>query len=114
MIHELEPTEAPFWHLDEELGELELEERPSGPDVKSVRLKAHTESGPYQSDRELYPLAQHGTKHEMSGRAYILVPNLTFTAGVYPEVEASGPIGEVTSFSWEGMRHHDIASVRGF
>lgn len=44
MRHEGEPPqrEEPFWHLDEELGELELRERPSGPDVYTVRLKAHT------------------------------------------------------------------------
>ena len=31
MTHELEPTEAPFWHLDEELGELELKETTQRP-----------------------------------------------------------------------------------
>jgi len=31
--HEVEPPEDPFWHLDEDLGELELMERPSGPDT---------------------------------------------------------------------------------
>jgi hypothetical protein len=113
MTQELEPAEAPFWHLDEELGELELKERPGGPDLYTVRLKAHTERGPYYRDRELYPLSHDGTKHEVLGRAYIIVPDLTFTVGVYPEAQPAGPIGEVTSFSWDGMRHHDIASVRG-
>jgi len=59
------------------------------------------------------PLTQTGTKHEVSGRAHILVPDLTFTAGVNPQVRPAGPIGEVASFSWEGMRHYDIANVRG-
>jgi hypothetical protein len=55
--------EEPFWHLDEALDELELQERPSGPDLYTVRLKAHTDSVSYYADRELYPLQRDGTKH---------------------------------------------------
>jgi hypothetical protein len=108
-----EPVEAPFWDLDEALGALELRERPGGQDRYTVRLKAHTNSGPYHAARELYPLLQDGTQHEVSGTAYILVPDLTLTVGLYPEERAGGPIGEVTDAAWQGMRHHEIAHVRG-
>jgi hypothetical protein len=113
MTHELEPSEAPFWHLDEELGELELKERPSGPDLYTVRLKAHTATAPYHAKRELYPLTHDGTEHEVSGKAYILVPDITLSVGLYNDPQPSGAIGHVTESNWQGMRHHDIASVRG-
>jgi len=81
VTYEQEPREEPFWTIDEELGELELRERPGGTDLYTVRLKAHTSSVPYHPDRELYPLAHEGTKHEVSGRAYILVPDVSLTVG---------------------------------
>jgi hypothetical protein len=109
---ELHQEEA-FWHLDEELGELELQERPGGPELYTVRLKAHTAHGPYQAERVIYPLSCDGTQHEVSGKAYILVPDLTLTVGLFPDPSPSGPIGTVTGSQWQGMRHHDIANVRG-
>jgi hypothetical protein len=109
---ELHQEEA-FWHLDEELGELELQERPGGPELYTVRLKAHTAHGPYQAERVIYPLCCDGTQHEVSGKAYILVPDLTLTVGLYTDPPPSGPIGTVTGSQWQGMRHHDIANVRG-
>jgi|SRR5579872_1580215 len=102
-----------LWHFDEELGAMELKERRSRPDLYTVRLKARTESTPYQSARELYPLTHSGRKHEVSGKAYILVPDMTLAVGLYPQERPSGAIGEVTAFEWQGMRHHDIANVRG-
>jgi hypothetical protein len=101
-----------FWHLDEELGSLELMERPSGPEIYTVRLKAQTNTGPYYANRELYPLSRDGTQHDVSGRAYILVPDFSLTVGLFPQPKSSGAIGEVTSSTWEGMRHHDIAALR--
>lgn len=106
-------AEAPFWHLDEALGELELQERPGGPDIYTVRLKAHSVTGPYLAKQQLYPLQHDGTQHELSGKAYILVPDMTLTVGLFPRPEPSGPIGTVTESAWQGMRHHDIANVRG-
>jgi hypothetical protein len=105
--------EAPFWHLDEELGELELRERPSGPDIYTVRLKAHTATGPYLANQQLYRLQHDGTQHELSGKAYILVPDVTLTVGLFPSPQSSGAIGTVTESAWQGMRHHDIANLRG-
>lgn len=112
---EREPCEQeePFWHLDEELGELELKERPSGPDLYTVRLKAHTASSPYHAKRELYPLAHDGTEHEISGKAYILVPDMTVTVGLFEHQVPSGAIGTVRDTQWQGLRHRDIANVRG-
>jgi hypothetical protein len=103
----------PFWHLDEELGELELQDRPGGPDIYAVRLKAHQSSSPYRAQRELYPLERDGTKHEVSGKAYILVPDLTVSVNLFPSPDPSSAIGRVTDSRWEGMRHHEIAAIRG-
>jgi len=109
----MEPVEQPFSHLDEALGEIELQERPSGPDLYTARLKARTASSPYHAKRELYPLRHDGTEHEVSGKAYILLPDITLTVGLFPTPPPSGAIGTVTDSAWQGMRHHDIASVRG-
>jgi len=103
----MEPGEQPFWHLDEALGEIELQERPSGPDLYAVRLKARTASFPFHAKRELYPLQHDGTEHEVSGKAYILVPDITLTVGLFPTPPPSGAIGTVTDSAWQGMRHHD-------
>jgi len=113
MTYEQEPREEPFWTIDEKLGELELRERPGGPDLYTVRLKAHTSSVPYHLDSQLYPLAHGGAKHEASGRAYILVPDVTLTVGLFDHPVPSGAIGTVRGAEWQGMRHHDIANVRG-
>lgn len=56
-------SDEPLWHLDEELGELELQDRPGGPDRYTVRLKARTESDSYRARQEFYPLSQGGTKN---------------------------------------------------
>ncbi len=78
------PAERVFFPLDEELGEIELQERPSGPDLYTARLKARTASFPYQAKRALYPLQHDGTEHEVAGKAYILVPDITLTVGLFP------------------------------
>jgi hypothetical protein len=108
-----EREEAPFWTIDEELGELELMQRPGGPDRYTVRLKAHTATAPYRARRELYPLQHDGTEHEVSGKAYILVPDITLSVGLFDHPVPSGAVGTVRDTTWEGMRHHDIANVRG-
>ncbi len=82
---EPQKVDEPFWHLDEELGELELMERPGGPDVYTVRLKAHTTTSPYHATRELYPLERDGIEQEVFGKAYILVPDFTVTVGLYSD-----------------------------
>jgi hypothetical protein len=102
-----------LWHLDEGLGELELRERPRGPDTYAVRLKARTATSRYRARRELYSLQHDGTQHEISGKAYILVPEITPTGGPFPEPQSSGAIGKVTDSKSQSMQHHDIASVRG-
>lgn len=112
MQYEREPDQ-PFWDLDEALGEMVLQGRTGGLDDLTVRLKAHTERGSYRGGQELYPLAHDGSKHEVSGRAYILMPDITLTVGLYPREHPSGAIGKVTSSDWRGMRHHEIAAVRG-
>jgi hypothetical protein len=112
MSGELEPTED-FWTIDEELCELELKERPGGPDIYSVRFKGHTSSSPYDRARVIYPLAHDGIQTEVFGKAYILVPDITLTVGLFERSTPSGAVGAVRETTWQGMRHHEIASARG-
>jgi len=35
------------------------------------------------------------------------------TVGLYNDPQPSGAIGQVTESNWQGMRHYDIADVRG-
>jgi hypothetical protein len=66
----LRKVDEPFRSLEEELGKLELMERPGGPDRYTVRLKARTTPCPCGAKRELYPLKHDGTEQEISGKAY--------------------------------------------
>ncbi|GAC1344513.1 MAG: hypothetical protein NVSMB27_05570 [Ktedonobacteraceae bacterium] len=111
--HERDERRESLWQIDETLGELELQEPAGGPDLYTVRLKTRTERAPYRALNELYPLAHNGTRQDIFGKAYILVPDMTLTVGLAPQEEPSGAIGQVTASSWQGMRHHEIAALRG-
>jgi hypothetical protein len=108
-----EREEAPYWTIDDELTELELQESPSGPRQYSVRFKGHTETSPYKARKTIYPLQRDGTQVEVAGKAYILVPDVTLTVGLFDHPVPSGVIGTVKSSEWQGMRHHEIGKARG-
>jgi len=108
-----EREEAPYWTIDDELTELDLQESPSGPRQYSVRFKGHTETSPYEARKMMYPLRHDGTQIEITGKAYILVPDVTLTVGLFDHPVPSGAIGTVKSSEWAGMRHHEIAKARG-
>lgn len=107
-----ERDETPFWTIDEQLTELELRESASGPQFYSVRFKAHTETRPYDPKKTIYPLQHNGTQTEITGKAYILVPDVTVTVGLFDHPAPSGAIGAVRGSEWQGMRHHEIAKAR--
>ncbi len=90
-----ERDETPFWTIDEQLTELELRESASGPQFYSVRFKAHTETRPYDPKKTIYPLQHNGTQTEITGKAYILVPDVTVTVGLFDHPVPSGAIGAV-------------------
>src|SRR5689334_17336736 len=105
--------EEPFWTIDEELCELPLMEG-GEPTSYAVRIKAHVQHTTYHGNRELYPLqAEQGTKTDLTARAYILVPDITLTVDLYRETLPSGAIGEVLESGWQGMRHEELARMRG-
>jgi hypothetical protein len=108
-----ELEEPPFRTIDEELAELDLQESPAGPQRYSVRLKAHADTSPCEARETIYPLEQGGTQMEITGKAYILVPELTLTVGLFDHPVSSRAIGTVRSSEWQGMRHHEIAKARG-
>jgi hypothetical protein len=103
----------PFWTIDEELCELPLLHGGETTSY-SVRIKAHLQHSTYHGQRELYPLqAELGTKVETTARAYILAPDITLTVDLYREVSSPGGVGEVVGSEWQGMRHEELARLRG-
>jgi hypothetical protein len=111
--HELPGVEDSYWHLDEALTELDLQERPSGPERYAVRFKAHIETSSYTPRKTIYLLGHSGTQVEITGKAYILVPEVTLTVGPFGHPVSSGGIGTVKGSEWHGMRHHEIGKARG-
>lgn len=102
-----------FWTIDEELCELPLLHG-GEPTSYSVRVKAHVQHSTYQNNRELYPLqADQGTKMDLIARAYVLVPDITLTVDLHRDVLPSNMVGEMVESSWRGMRHEELARLRG-
>jgi hypothetical protein len=103
---------ASLWGIDDELAQLPMSECGETTSY-SVRIKARVDRSEYHGKRELYPLFQdHGTKLDLTARAYILIPALTLEADVFDSELSSGAIGNVVSSRWEGMKHHEIARLR--
>jgi hypothetical protein len=112
-MKERDEESEPFWTIDEELCELPLLHG-GEPTSYSVRIKAHLQHSSYNGNRELYPLqTTQGTKVETTARAYILVPDIMLTVDLYREVLPAGDIGEVVGSQWQGMRHEELARIRG-
>jgi hypothetical protein len=112
-MKERDEGSEPFWTIDEELCELPLL-HDGEPTSYAVRIKAHLQHSTYHGNRELYPLqAGQGTKVETTARAYILVPDITLTVDLYRDGLPAGGIGEVVESDWQGMRHEELARMRG-
>jgi hypothetical protein len=112
-MKERELGAEPFWTIDEALCELPLMDG-GEPTSYSVRIKAHLQRSNYHGDRELYPLeGEQGTKTDLIARAYVLVPDITLTVDLYCEGLTAGGIGEVKESNWRGMRHQELARLRG-
>lgn len=111
-MKERDEGSEPFWTIDEELCELPLL-RGGEPTSYSVQIKAHLQHSTYHGNRELYPLkSEQGTKVETTARSYILIPDITLTVDLYNEALSAG-IGEVVGSEWRGMRHEELARLRG-
>jgi hypothetical protein len=112
-MKERDEGSEPFWTIDEELCELPISEG-GEPTSYAVRIKAHLQHSTYQGNREVYPLqAEQGTKIDLIARAYVLVPDITLTVDLRRDVLPSNMGGEVVESSWRGMRHEELARLRG-
>jgi hypothetical protein len=107
MTRELEPQEAPFWHLDEELGEARL----YGESCR-VRGRIHLQEEkytPYVTRQEIFPLqTSHGIRDYVLMHPYLLLPDISLEVTLSPQPNPSGAIGTVTSSEWQGMKHERI------
>jgi hypothetical protein len=103
MSHEREPTEAPFWHLDEELGVGVFFD-----EAFTVRTRAHIAEESYRGRREIVPLAKAGNRFYVLIHPYILLPDISVTVDLSSSPSPSGQIGQVQSAGWEGMKHERI------
>lgn len=60
------------------------------------------------------PPQQTTAKVETTARAYILVPDITLTVDLSREpVPTGGGVGTVVGSEWQGMRHEELARLRG-
>jgi hypothetical protein len=104
---------ASLWSIDEELAQLPMREWGETTSY-GVRIKARSDQTRYHARRELYPLSRdQGTKHDVTARAYVLLPGITLTADLFDKESSAGEIGNVVSSRWDGMKHHEIARLRG-
>jgi hypothetical protein len=97
-----------FWTLDEGLGEVQLYR-----DTWTLRLNAHLDESSYRrsSRTEIVPLtASQGRRTDVLAKPYILVPDITLTAQLYPAPDVAGAIGGVKSSDWEGMKHEEVGA----
>lgn len=108
---EREPAEAPYWHLDEAIGEVVLWGEPW-----TLRVSAHVADEAYGrgGQTELVPLtADRGTRTWVQARAYILVPDIQLTVAVAPATDA-GPLGTVEAQHWDGMKAERIGEAQAW
>jgi hypothetical protein len=103
---------ASLWSIDEELVQLPMSKWGETTSY-SARIKARIDHTRYHARKELYPLSRaEGGKVDLTARAYVLLPSITFTVDLFDNVSPSGAVGNVVSSQWEGMKHHEIARLR--
>ena len=108
------PTEeAEYWTVDEQIGEVSLWRG----EHYSLRLKAHVQDELYRQGRseEIVPLKhQQGVRTYVQAKPYVLVPDVTLGVQLSPRPNPRGAIGEVTSSTWEGMRHEELGHAQAW
>jgi hypothetical protein len=108
MSHERAPQEAPFWQLDEELGDVRLYG-----ELYSVRGQMHLSEERYTpsaSRHEIFPLqSSQGIRDYVLLHSYILLPDITLEVTLSPDTPRSnGESGTVTSSEWQGLKHERV------
>jgi hypothetical protein len=110
---EREQPHDDYWTHDEQIAEVRLwrDER------YSLRLKAHIADEIYRQGKseEIIPLKeQRGVRTYVHAKPYVLVPDVTVSADIYPAPDPTGAAGEVSSSTWEGMRHEELGNCQAW
>jgi len=58
--------------------------------------------------------AKSGTRIDVLAKPYILIPDYTFTIGMYSQPTEQGVIGEVIGSDWVGMKQQEIGQAQGW
>ena len=99
-----------YWQQDHAIGEGQMDGK-----AFAIRLRLHFAEEAYQERRELVPLRQERSRRVyVHGRAYILVPAVRRSLGIYDRPSPSGAVGKILDSQWEGMRHQDIGNAQGW
>lgn len=101
-----------FWHRDEPIGEGRFYDEQA-----IIRLKAHISQEHYHRSEgaEIVPIQERsGTRIYVMARPYILEPDYRISIGLYQQPTQEGPIGEVTSADWVGMRQREVGQAQAW
>ncbi len=89
-----------------------------GPDAVLVRGKVHFEQESYRRsdvNQEITPIGiEEGVRTYLHLRPFVLIPDITLTIGLYPEVQPGGAIGEVIASHERRMREVEIGNVQAW
>src|SRR6266704_1170998 len=89
-----------------------------GPDAVLVRGKVHFEQESYRPsdvNQEITPIGiEEGVRTYLHLRPFVLIPDITLTIGLYPEVQPGGAIGEVIASHERRMREVEIGNVHAW
>ncbi|HLZ21984.1 MAG TPA: hypothetical protein VKQ30_07670 [Ktedonobacterales bacterium] len=108
---EREPTEPPYWTIDEAIGEVHFWGEPW-----ALRLAVHLSEERYSGLRqEIVPLRTvRGRRTYVHARPYLLVPDLTLGIRFSDQPQQGGFVGAVRESRWDGMRHEDVGKAQAW
>lgn len=107
-MKEREENSDPYWQEDLLIGEGKAER-----EIRTVRMRLHQSQEHYFDRTDIVPIARRGEMTYFHGKPYFLLPNYTFTVGLYPKAKGD-TIGEVLSSEWDGMRHQEMGNAQAW
>ena len=103
--------EAPYYQHDLLIGDVRLWRD----DRHTLRLKLHHSVEPYCEHREIVPLTHPaGSRDYFHAKPYILLPDIRVRVAPYRHELGDPWVGEVTSRSWEGLRHEEVGQAQAW
>jgi hypothetical protein len=105
-----------YWTIDTSLFDGSF--RYFGREAVLVRGKVHTEQERYRPsdvNQEITPVGvKEGVRTYLHLRPFVLMPDITLTIGLYPELRPGGAIGEVVSARERKMKEVEIGNVQAW